>query len=67
MSNSEENLFLLRLRQNQERLQWIANEEARGAIICSGAADGRFEKERERLIQEAEKIIVKLEALYRKG
>ena len=66
MSKSEENYLWLRLRQNRDRLQRIADEEARGAIIRSGAADGRFEKERERLIEQAEKILVKLEASYGK-
>jgi len=39
--------------------------EARGAIFGSGAADGRLDPERERLIKKTEEILGKLEAKYR--
>jgi len=38
------------LRRNRDRLQWIADEEVRGALLRSGAADGRHDQEREKLV-----------------
>ena len=50
---------------NRDRLQWIADEEARGARFHGGASDGRYDGERTRLIQEADAILEKLEKSYK--
>lgn len=65
MSNSEETRLWERLRHIRNRIQEIADLEARGAIFGSGAADGRLDPERERLIQETEDILDRLEAKYK--
>ena len=53
------------LRSNRDRLQWIADEEARGVLVGGGAADGRYEPERDRLIKQADEILAELERLYK--
>lgn len=65
MAGSEESRLSARLQRIGDRLQEIANLEARGAIIGSGAADGQLEPERDRLIAETEGIVDRLEAMYR--
>jgi hypothetical protein len=65
-SLSPEELWAL-LSRNRDRLQWIADQEARGAWTRSGAADGRFGPEREKLIAEADQILDRLEKLYKSG
>ncbi|MCY4557862.1 MAG: hypothetical protein OXF79_16095 [Chloroflexi bacterium] len=65
MSGQEETRLWERLRQIRNRIQEIADLEARGAIFGSGAADGRLDPERERLIKKTEEILGKLEAKYR--
>ena len=54
-----------RLRQIQNRIQEIADLEARGAILGSGAADGSLDPEHKRLIQASEDKLDQLEASYR--
>lgn len=50
-----------RLRRINERIDRIASEEARAAWVNGAAADGRFIPEKERLIEQAEKILDDLE------
>lgn len=50
-----------KLTQNNIRLQKIAELEARGAQFNSGAADGRLDPERQRLIEENNIILDELE------
>ncbi|MCE2493092.1 MAG: hypothetical protein J4F40_10870 [Alphaproteobacteria bacterium] len=64
MPNSEETRLWERLRDIRNRIQEIADLEARGAIFGSGAADGSLDPERERLIKETEDILDRLEAMY---
>lgn len=53
---------LARLMAIHTRIQWIANEEARSVWLASGLAkNGYFMPERTRLIEEAEKILDRLE------
>jgi hypothetical protein len=51
----------MRLRHIHERVNWLASDEARAALIGGAAADGRFLPEKERLIDEAERILDELE------
>lgn len=51
-----------RLTQIHDRIQWLADEEARAAWVKGAAADGRFWPEKLRLLDEAEALLDKLEA-----
>jgi hypothetical protein len=43
-----------------QRMAWIANEEARSAWLKGAAAQGHFLDEKERLIDETDRILDKL-------
>jgi hypothetical protein len=51
-----------RLTQIHNRIQWLADEEARAAWVKGAAADGRFWPEKLRLLDEADALLDKLEA-----
>lgn len=51
----------LRLQGLHERLQWIADTEARAAWVGGYGAGGEFDGERERLIEKAERVLDELE------
>ena len=51
------------MRQCRDRLQRIADEEARAARLRIGAADGRHEDERDRLIDKMDELLDQLEGL----
>ena len=57
----DEKLLWARLKRIGERMSWIANEEARSAWVDGLAARGMFQPERDRLIEEVEKILDKLQ------
>ena len=63
MSDQEKTRLWEKLRRNRDRLQKIADLEARGAI-GSGAAGKKLDPRREDLINEACKILDKLEEFY---
>ena len=65
MSDREETRLWEKLRRNRDRLQKIADLEAQGAWSRSGASDGSLDPERQRLIDEAEEILKKLEDTYK--
>ena len=65
MSDQEKTRLWERLRRNRDRLQKIADWEAQGAILGSGAAGRRLDPQREDLINEACKILDKLEKCYK--
>lgn len=46
-----------------DRLQWIADEEARAAWVRGYGAAGEFQEEREKNIAEAEEILERLDLL----
>lgn len=62
MSDQEQYLLEI-LNRNSARLEWIAKEEVRGALLGGGAADGRYEQERNRLIKQADEILGDLQKL----
>ncbi|MDE0052224.1 MAG: hypothetical protein OXO52_20760 [Rhodospirillales bacterium] len=63
MSEYEEERLWNKMRQCRDRLQRIADEEARAARLRSGAADGRYEEERDRLIDKMDELLDQLEGL----
>ena len=67
MSISREERLWKRLEAIHKRVQWMADEEVRGALLGGGAADGRFIAEKERLCDEAEKILDELEKGLKKN
>ncbi|MFC3179549.1 hypothetical protein [Cypionkella sinensis] len=51
-----------RLTQIHNRIQWLADAEARAAWVNGAAADGRFWPEKLKLLDEADALLDKLEA-----
>lgn len=51
-----------RLTQIHNRIQWLADTEARAAWVNGAAADGRFWPEKLKLLDEADALLDKLEA-----
>jgi hypothetical protein len=52
-----EDQLLLRLRHIAERVQWMANAEARAAWVQGLGAHGEFWEEKKRLLDETDKIL----------
>lgn len=50
-----------RLAAIHRRVQWMADEEARAALVGGRAADGAFLDEKERLCEETDRILDELE------
>jgi hypothetical protein len=50
-----------RLLQIHQRLQWIADTEARAAWVAGYGARGEFEEQRDQLLQQAEEVLTELE------
>ena len=63
MSKREEERLWNRMKRCEERLQRITEEEASAAPLRTGAADGRHEPQRERLINQMEEILDQLEEM----
>lgn len=63
VSELQEERLWNRMRQCRDRLQRIADAEARAALLRSGAADGRHEEERDRLIDKMDELLDQLEGL----
>ncbi|CAA7615448.1 hypothetical protein MTBSS4_130002 [Magnetospirillum sp. SS-4] len=53
-----------RLAAIHQRVQWMADEEARSAWVNGPAAQGMYLDEKERLIDEAERVLDALEAIH---
>ena len=51
-----------RLSQIHARIQWMADAEARAAMVGGAAADGRFIPEKLKLCDETDRILDKLES-----
>ena len=66
MPPTREELLHARLKRLHERLQWIANEEARSAWVKGEAAAGIHEAERDQIIEKVERAVEELEALSRR-
>lgn len=59
--SEHEQKLLARLKAIHERVQWMADEEARSAWFGGLAAQGHFIKDKERLLDEADRILDDLE------
>lgn len=55
--------LMSRLAQIHQRVQWMADEEARSAWVNGAAANGLFFDEKERLLNEADRVLGELERL----
>jgi hypothetical protein len=64
---SDEDLARLKMRlvHINKRIDWLASAEARAALVGGAAADGRFWSEKNRLLDEAERILDQLEKGWR--
>ena len=60
MNNQVERGLHARLRAIYQRVQWIADEEARAAWVNGFAANGCYTDEKEKLLKRTEKILDKL-------
>jgi hypothetical protein len=49
-----------RLKDIHERVQWMADAEARSALVNGWAADGHLWPEKEKLIEESERLLDEL-------
>jgi hypothetical protein len=58
--NDREKWLMERLSSIHKRVQWIANEEARSAWFKGVAARGGYLERKERLIEDAERILAEL-------
>jgi hypothetical protein len=52
-----EDHLLLRLRHIAERVQWMANAEARAAWVQGLGPNGEFWEEKKKLLDEADKVL----------
>lgn len=58
---TDEEVLWARLKEIHERVQWMADREARAAWTGGGAADGSLWPAKKKLIEDAERILDKLE------
>lgn len=61
MDKEREQRLMARLAAIHKRVQWMADEEARSAWVNGPAAQGHFLDEKERLIEEADRVLNELE------
>lgn len=57
MDEEQKDRLLQRLTAIHQRIQWMADEEARSAWVNGLAAQGIYFEEKERLLEEAESIL----------